>query len=133
MLGSDRDDRGVGFAFGLERLKQVLDAQGRAPGAATAAGFVVVAGVARRTPPTPSAWPPSCGPKGPRCCWRPTARPTQAVALARDLGSPRVVAVAGRRRPAASTLHDLAAGTTTEVERGALARLARDEAEGRRR
>jgi histidyl-tRNA synthetase len=26
VLGSDRDDRGVGFAFGLERLYQVLDA-----------------------------------------------------------------------------------------------------------
>jgi histidyl-tRNA synthetase len=28
VLGSDRDDRGVGFAFGLERLGQVLDAVG---------------------------------------------------------------------------------------------------------
>lgn len=28
VLGSDRDDRGVGFAFGLERLGQVLQAQG---------------------------------------------------------------------------------------------------------
>jgi histidyl-tRNA synthetase len=29
VLGSDRDDRGVGFAFGLERLDEVLEAQGR--------------------------------------------------------------------------------------------------------
>lgn len=31
VLGSDRDDRGAGFAFGLERLLHVLEAQGRAP------------------------------------------------------------------------------------------------------
>ncbi len=29
VLGSDRDDRGVGFAFGLERVAAVLDGQGR--------------------------------------------------------------------------------------------------------
>ena len=29
VLGSDRDDQGVGFAFGLERLDEVLEAQGR--------------------------------------------------------------------------------------------------------
>jgi histidyl-tRNA synthetase len=32
VLGSDRDDRGVGFAFGLERLGQVLDALGGGAG-----------------------------------------------------------------------------------------------------
>ncbi len=31
VLGSDRDDRGVGFAFGLERLLAVLDARGSEP------------------------------------------------------------------------------------------------------
>jgi histidyl-tRNA synthetase len=30
VLGSDRDDRGVGFAFGLERVDSVLGLQGRA-------------------------------------------------------------------------------------------------------
>jgi histidyl-tRNA synthetase len=30
VLGSDRDDRGVGFAFGLERLDQALSSAGRA-------------------------------------------------------------------------------------------------------
>ena len=31
VLGSDRDDRGVGFAFGLERLSQVREARGTRP------------------------------------------------------------------------------------------------------
>ncbi len=43
VLGSARDDRGVGFAFGLERLGQVLDAQGRSPTAQHRRGFLVLA------------------------------------------------------------------------------------------
>ncbi len=37
VLGSDRDERGVGFAFGLERLFHVLKAQGRGARRASAA------------------------------------------------------------------------------------------------
>ncbi|HEV3163330.1 MAG TPA: ATP phosphoribosyltransferase regulatory subunit [Isosphaeraceae bacterium] len=44
VLGSDRDDRGVGFACGLERLSHVLELQGRKPThAQTPRGCLVVA------------------------------------------------------------------------------------------
>ena len=43
VLGSDRDDRGVGFAFGLERLAAALDARGRGPSAVPPRGFLVLA------------------------------------------------------------------------------------------
>jgi histidyl-tRNA synthetase len=42
VLGSDRDDRGVGFAFGLERLDQVLSAQGVRSRPGPRATFLVV-------------------------------------------------------------------------------------------
>jgi len=47
VLGSDRDDRGVGFAFGLERIDQVLQAQAgrdpRRPSAAPRSTLVIPA------------------------------------------------------------------------------------------
>ncbi len=46
VLGSDRDDRGVGFAFGLERLARVLDAQGKGDRRAPADALLVVPGSA---------------------------------------------------------------------------------------
>ena len=45
VLGSDRDDRGVGFAFGLERIDQALRAQSPrspAPGSGTARSILVI-------------------------------------------------------------------------------------------
>ena len=42
-LGSGRDDRGVGFAFGLERLLAALAAQGGAPAIASPRGTLVLA------------------------------------------------------------------------------------------
>ena len=46
VLGSDRDDRGVGFAFGLERLVRVLGAQGKGPARADLGALLVVPGSA---------------------------------------------------------------------------------------
>ena len=43
VLGSTRDDRGVGFAFGLERLDAVLEAQGRGPLVVPPSGFLILA------------------------------------------------------------------------------------------
>ena len=42
VLGSDRDDRGVGFAFGLERLDEALTAQGRRTSPRQRTTFLVV-------------------------------------------------------------------------------------------
>ena len=43
VLGSDRDDRGVGFAFGLERVGRVLEAQGIVADSKVPDSLVVVA------------------------------------------------------------------------------------------
>ena len=43
VLGSDRDDRGVGFDFGLERLAEVVEAQGVTPAIHGPKGVVVIA------------------------------------------------------------------------------------------
>src|SRR6185437_4525303 len=44
VLGSDRDDRGVGFAFGLERVRDVLAARGSAKEGREPRGALVLAG-----------------------------------------------------------------------------------------
>ena len=42
VFGSSRDDRGVGFAFGLERVDSILQAQGNRPQARKTACFLIV-------------------------------------------------------------------------------------------
>ena len=126
VLGSDRDDRGVGFAFGLERLASVLDAQGSGPEMVAPGGFLV------------SAESPADAPYAARLAVRLRAAGAKAVletertlaeALARARGSgiARVVAVAG---PEAIVLHDLAEGSESPCSPAQLDRLAR--LEGRR-
>ena len=133
VLGSARDDRGVGFAFGLERLGQVLDAQGRTPEARGIRGFLVVA-AAREHATAAVRLATYLRTKGAPVLLETDRAPDAAIALARGRGIARVVVVTGLlETPGTIQLYDLAAGTTTEVAPGALARLARDEAEGRRR
>jgi histidyl-tRNA synthetase len=127
VLGSDRDDRGVGFAFGLERLKQVLDAQGDARTGSGSRTLVVVPAVHGRAPDA-IRLATDLRAKGATILLEAGRTPEQAIALARGLHHGFVVAVSS-----SLTLHDVVAGTTTEVDRGALTRLARDLAEGRRR
>jgi histidyl-tRNA synthetase len=127
VLGSDRDDRGVGFAFGLERLKQVLDAQGDSRTGAGSRTIVVVPAAHERTPDA-IRLATDLRAKGAVILLDVGRTPEQAITLAKGLHHGFVVAAAG-----ALVLHDIAAGTVTEVERGALVRLARDLAEGRRR
>jgi histidyl-tRNA synthetase len=133
VLGSERDDRGVGFAFGLERLEQVLDAQGRAPEARASGGFVVVA-AARQHAADAVRLATYLRTKGAPVRLETDTTLDAAIALAHGCGITRVIAVAGRlENPGSLQLHDLAAGTTTESTPGALARLGRDEAGERRR
>jgi histidyl-tRNA synthetase len=135
VLGSDRDDRGVGFAFGLERLLHVLAArgQGHRPGESPPSGFLIVAtrpevvGAAVRLATYLRS-------KGGRAVLE-TRRPlAEALTHAEALGLARVVAVAGPMEdPGTLTLHDLARRTRTETVAYALRELVRDETEGRRR
>ncbi len=50
VLGSERDDRGVGFAFGLERVARVLEAQGVAPEMKAAEAVVLIPSRPEATP-----------------------------------------------------------------------------------
>jgi histidyl-tRNA synthetase len=132
VFGSDRDDRGVGFAFGLERLHAVLEAQGGSTQPRTPRGLLVVAPDASHAPEAAklAAYLRS---KGARTLLE-TDRPIdQALARARAGGVHRVIAVAGPIEGVGTmTLHDPAGGPPAEVVAGDLARLAREQAEGRR-
>jgi histidyl-tRNA synthetase len=133
VLGSDRDDRGVGFAFGLERLAQVLDAQGIAREASTGRGFVVAA-TARERAADAVRLATYLRSKGALVLLETDQTLDAALGLARARGIPRVIAVDGPlETPGAIQLHDLSAGTTTEAAPGTLLRLSRDEAKERRR
>lgn len=131
VLGSDRDDRGVGFAIGLERLASVLEAQGRGPSPLTPRGFLVLA-AAPEAVPEASRLTVRLRAAGARAVLE-SGRPVEeAVALAEAAGIPRVVAVSGLDTLA---LHDLVAMTESDCTAAQLERLAREEgqAEGRRR
>jgi histidyl-tRNA synthetase len=133
VLGSDRDDRGVGFAFGLERLGKVLDARGRTREPRARKGFVVVA-----ASPAHAADAVRLATylrtKGAPVLLEVDRSLDEAIDLARGRALARVVAISGRlETPGTLQLHDLASGTSVEVAPAALARLARDEAEERRR
>ncbi len=122
MLGSDRDDRGVGFAFGLERLKQVRDAQSARIGYASTTIVVVPASADHKPDAVRLAT--YLRANGARILLETERTLEQAMILAGDLHNGFVVAVAGTL-----TLYD-AAGDATEIERRALVRLARDMAQG---
>jgi histidyl-tRNA synthetase len=133
VLGSSRDDRGVGFACGLERLEQVLEAQGHAAEAAAPRGFLVVA----RDPSARAhalALAARLRAEGARAVVEAGRDGAEAVDYARSVGLARVVAVLGPRDDIEPLiLHDLAAGNESATTLAHLVRLARDEAEGRRR
>ncbi len=116
VLGSDRDDRGAGFAFGLERLAQVLDARQQTWRPPAVRGYLVVADRASpgavseavrvanllRSRGTPAVLE--------------LDRPAEASAdLARARGLARLLAVAAPGRLEKWVVHDLESGTISEV------------------
>ena len=124
VLGSDRDDRGVGFALGLERLAAVLDAQGRARDPGPTRGLLVVARSDEYAADAAKVAT-YLRSKGARVLLETGG----AVDPARAKGLARVLVVAGpAEAPGALTLHEAKGGPPVEVVAGALARLAREEA-----
>ncbi len=133
VLGSDRDDRGVGFALGLERLVQVLDAQGGQPSPIAPDGFLVMASSAEADPDAVQIAT-RLRVEGARAVLMTGCGLDEAVERAESLGLARVVSVSNRAGPpAALVVHDLVTLTEAEGSLGELDRLARNEAEGRRR
>lgn len=123
VLGSDRDDRGVGFAFGLERLADVLEQQGKERSALAPHGFLVLA-----DSPTTAAFAARLAVRlrslGALAVLETDGGVDQAVARAEAGGIPRVVVVNG---PESLTLHDLIGMTESSCTAVELDRLARDE------
>lgn len=127
VLGSDRDDRGVGFAFGLERLAAVLDAQGKGPTAVAPAGFLVLA-ASHAEAPHAARLAVRLRAEGARAVLETGCGGDEAIARAEAAGIPRVVAVNG---PDDLVLHDLVALTASPCTPAQLDRLARDECRNR--
>jgi histidyl-tRNA synthetase len=127
VLGSDRDDRGVGFAFGLERLAGVLDAQGLGPSPLPPRGFLILAAapgaiaVAARLAVRLRA-------AGARAVLETERGVDESLAIAEAAGIPRVVAVGVDE---ALTLHDLVALSESPCTIAQLERLAREEGPAR--
>lgn len=133
VLGSDRDDRGVGFALGLERLAQVLDAQGRAPSPIPPQGFLVMAASAGAGVPAVQLATALLR-AGARAVTMTDCGLDEADERAESLGLARRVLVKGPLdQPGALVVRDLVDLTEAESSFAQLDRLARDEAEGRRR
>ena len=132
VLGSDRDDRGVGFAFGLERLLGVLDAQGGGTGAAPRVGTMLHA-----APGSPEAKAPAVAlavafrKAGARVVVE-TERPLpEALAMAAARGLARVAHL-DDPRSGRLALHDPGSGRETEVDVDELHALILAEIGGRR-
>lgn len=123
VLGSDRDDRGVGFAFGLERLASALDAQGDIPSAVPPSGFLILsdgdAGVGLAT---------RLRGLGARAVLETENTLDEVLARAEASGIPWVVVADSA---GSLTLHDLVTMTDSRTDPEELERLARGMA-GRR-
>lgn len=131
VLGSGRDDRGVGFAFGLERLASVLDAQGRGPAAVAPRGFLVLAAEAGSDAAAAAArLAVRLRARGARAVLDTGSGRDEALARAEAAGIPRVVVVAGPG-PDDLVLHDLIALAESACTAARLDELAG--AEGRAR
>ena len=131
VLGSDRDDRGVGFAFGLERLAGVLQALGRAPAFSGPRGLLVSASDAAHAP-AAARIATSLRSQGTRVLLEVGRTTAEALAVAKARGLARVLAVSGSTEtPGALLLYETSGGAPTEVMLAALGRLAREVTGGR--
>jgi histidyl-tRNA synthetase len=130
VLGSDRDDRGVGFAFGLERLAAVLDAQGQKASERPPRGLLVVVNDPAHAPAAAEV----------ATLFRvgigmPTHLETglaveEALDRARVLGVPRVIVVSGpMHAPGSLTLYNPQGDPPVTVEPESLTQLVRTDAD----
>jgi len=132
VLGSDRDDRGVGFAFGLERLLDVLIAQGGGPDVAPRAGTLLhadpeIAGSRAAA----IALAVACRKAGARVVVETERTLAEALAMAGDRGLARVVHL-GDPRAGRLTLYDPGSRRESAVGVDELDAILRAEIGGRR-
>jgi len=130
VLGSDRDERGVGFAFGLERLVQVLDAQSKQPGTDAPRGCLVLSPTAEHHTAAVGISTSLRG-AGTRAVLLTDQGLAAATEQAGALGLAWIAQVQGALdRPNGITILHVASATRTEGSLADLVRLTRGEAEG---
>jgi histidyl-tRNA synthetase len=125
-LGSPRDDRGVGFAVGLERLAGVLEVQGEPPSARPACGYLVVAeGAEASTAAAAVRWLTELRKGGARAVLETERSPAASIAQAKALGLAYVLTIPG----GSTGLHllELTTGQESHLGSDALPRLLRKE------
>jgi histidyl-tRNA synthetase len=134
VLGSDRDDRGVGFAFGLERLAAVLDAPGRIEPDRPPRGVLVVVNDPAHEPAAAQVATLARVGGGTRTLLETGLSAAEAVERARVLGVPRVIVVSGpMRAPSSLTLYNTQGGPPVTVGPDSLTELVGPDADTRRR
>lgn len=132
VLGSPRDDRGVGFAFGLERLASVLDAQGRPSPGNPRPALVVVADDPSHAPHA-ARLAAELRSLGVRVLLDSGRSVASALDSAARSGADRVISVSGPVDGRDTlTLHDPGGNPPVFLAPGDLARIARDANEARR-
>jgi histidyl-tRNA synthetase len=125
VLGSNRDDRGVGFDFRLERLAEVLQAQGRGARVAMPQSLVVLATSPEHAKHAAKLAALLRG-MGVRTLLDAGRTVEEAVSQARDGGVGRLIAVSGPiEATGALTLHCPESGATSELAAGDLTGFAR--------
>ena len=116
VLGSTRDDRGVGFAFGLERLDAVLEAQGRSFKTELPDRLLIVAGQEDALPQA-IRLATLLRQQGVAAILEPSSTATSMVARGQELRASRCVVVSGDLKDDWSlVLHDLWNGTRNRMK-----------------
>ncbi len=122
VLGSDRDDRGVGFAFGLERLDGALEAQGRSPRPPGPETILVVPSRSESFPQA-ARLAAQLRSAGVRAILEPESARGDPEGRAAELRAGRTVVVGDDRGADALTLHDHRRRTTDPVTARNLIRI----------
>lgn len=132
VLGSDRNDQGVGFAFGLERLMQALDAQGRTRFSIEPNGYLILSG--KFGPVEVSAVATALRSLGVRAIAELGSPGDAWDSRAKVLGVARIITLnASPDAPNAFRIRDAEGGAEREISGHDLGEIVRAEAEGRRR
>jgi histidyl-tRNA synthetase len=122
VLGCDRDDRGVGFAFGLERLDEALEAQGRRPPPREVDGVLVVPSMVESFPHA-ARLANQLRSQGVRTILEPETSRVSLIDRAAEVRVSRVVVVGDPRDDGSLILQDRRTGATERIAYPDLIRL----------
>ena len=122
VFGSDLDDRGVGFAFGLERLSEVLESQGRRPKIPQADSVLLISNEIESFP-VCTRLANQLRELGVRTILEAGLSGRTLTERAAEVRTRRVIEVSGIRDEDLHTLHELNEGSTRRMTSGELVRF----------